>query len=59
MNEQQADKIIELLQNLFIIEAKKNGLSSENVRKILGINNNTISNTWKLLSKTEKNEKDK
>ncbi len=53
MNNEQAEKIIALLQNLFILEAKKNGLTSEEVRKILGVNNNTIFKIWKL-SKSEK-----
>lgn len=53
MNDEQANKIIDLLQNLFILEAKKNGLTSEEVRKILGVNNNKIFKIWKL-SKPEK-----
>ena len=53
MNNEQANKIIDLLQNLFILEAKKNGLTSEEVRKILGVNNNKIFKIWKL-SKPEK-----
>lgn len=53
MNNEQAEKIIDLLQNLFILEAKKNGLTSEEVRKILGVNNNTVFKIWKL-SKSEK-----
>ncbi|MDO8639702.1 MAG: hypothetical protein Q7R53_02135 [bacterium] len=53
MNNEQANKIIDLLQNLFILEAKKNGLTSEDVRKILGVNNNTVFKIWKL-SKSEK-----
>jgi len=53
MNNEQAEKIIALLQNLFILEAKKNGLTSEEVRKVLGVNNNTIFKIWKL-SKSEK-----
>ena len=54
MNDNQANKIIDLLQNLFILEAKKNGLKSEEVREILGVNNNKLFKIWKL-SKPEKN----
>ena len=53
MSNEQTNKIIDLLQNLFILEAKKNGLTSEEVRKILGVNNNKIFKIWKL-SKTRK-----
>ncbi len=53
MTNEQANKIIDLLQNLFILEAKKNGLTSEEVRKVLGVNNNKIFKIWKL-SKPEK-----
>lgn len=53
MNDKQANKIIDLLQNLFILEAKKNGLRSEEVRKILGVNNNKLFKIWKL-SKSKK-----
>ena len=53
MTNEQANKIIDLLQNLFILEAKKNGLTSEEVRKVLGVNNNKIFKIWKL-SKQEK-----
>jgi len=53
MNDNQANKIIDLLQNLFILEAKKNGLKSEEVREILGVNNNKLFKIWKL-SKPEK-----
>lgn len=54
MNEEQTNKIIDLLQGLFILEAQKSGLKSEDVRKILGINNNKLSNIWKFFKSEKK-----
>lgn len=48
MTEKQAEKIIFLLKNLFILEAKAQGLKNEDVRILLGIDNNELSKVWKL-----------
>jgi hypothetical protein len=55
MTEKQAEKIIFLLTNLLILEAKKQNLRSEDVRDVLKINNNEISKVWRL--KTVKDKK--
>jgi hypothetical protein len=57
MNEEKINKIIDLLQNIFILEAKKSGLKSEDVRMILGVDNNKVFRIWKLF-KQEKKSKD-
>jgi hypothetical protein len=54
--EKQAEKIIFLLQNLFILEAKTKGLKSEDVRNLLGISNNELFKIWKLIN-INKNKK--
>jgi hypothetical protein len=47
MSDEQGNKIIDLLQNIFILQAQKQGFKSEDVRKILGISNNKIFKIWK------------
>ncbi|MFA4834143.1 MAG: hypothetical protein WC619_04860 [Patescibacteria group bacterium] len=52
MKEEKKDELKQLVylaQCQFILEAKKNGMSSEDVRKILNLNNNKLFKIWKLI----------
>lgn len=51
---EKLDRVIELGQLQFIIEAKKSGMTSEEVRKILGISNNKLFEIWKLIKINDK-----
>ncbi len=59
MTEKQAERIIFLLTNLFIIEVKRQGLKSEDVRLLLGINNNELSKVWRLKASKTKDKVEK
>ena len=39
----------EILKCIFILQAKQAGMRQEDVRKILGMNNNEVSAIWKLI----------
>lgn len=43
------DQLVELAQFQFILESKKAGMSSTEVRKILNISNNKLFKIWKLI----------
>jgi len=42
------------LQDLLIFEGCRNGMRKEQVRKMLGVNNNRVSRVWKHLKSLEK-----
>jgi hypothetical protein len=48
------DAILMVLQDLFIIESARTGLTKATVRAILGVNNTRISQTWKHLKAAQK-----
>lgn len=43
------DSTLDIMRYVFILQAKQSGVSQENVRKILKINNNQLSAIWRLL----------
>ena len=53
-NQKDTIKMIELLQFIFILQAQQAGMRQDDVRKILGMNNNDVSAIWQLIKSGKK-----
>ena len=57
LNSQKLDRIANLIQDLFILQAAETGLKKEAVRKILGVGMSRVTRIWRHVEKKKEGSK--
>lgn len=55
----KTERILDLLQSLFILEGRKAGMGVEDIRVVLKIKKNRVTNITKRMKETEREAEDK